>query len=72
MHAGYLVQSRLPLVLHRVVPAGAISLHNLGMIEAALIGSLIATYVIGMPMRTNSEILVPMAVGAGLYHVAPP
>jgi hypothetical protein len=72
MHAGYLVQSRLPLVLHRVIPAGVISLHNIGMIEAAVIGSLIATYVLGMPMRTYPELLIPMAVGAGLYHVAPP
>lgn len=72
MHAGIFVQSRLPLVLHRVIPAGAISLHNIGMIEAAIIGSLVATYALRLPMRTNTDILAPMAVGAGLYHLAPP
>lgn len=54
------------------IPAGAISLHNIGMIEAAIIGSLVATYALRLPMRTNTDILAPMAVGAGLYHLAPP
>lgn len=76
VHSGILVQSRLPIVLHRVIPSGTISLHNIGMIEAAVIANLIYVYALRgssfAPLDTVSEILFPMAVGAGLYHMAPP
>lgn len=76
VHAGIFVQSRLPLVLHRVIPSGSLTLHTIGMIEAALIANLI--YIYGLrgnsiaPLDAMTEIALPMAVGAGLYHMAPP
>jgi hypothetical protein len=76
VHAGIFVQSRLPVVLHRILPSGSLSLHNIGMIEAALIANLLYYYVLRgnslAPLDTMTEIALPMAVGAGLYHMAPP
>ena len=74
VHSGILVQSRLPLVLHRVLPAGTLSLQNIGMVEAAIIGSLIYAYGMARPDRLmqSSEYLIAGGVGAGLYMMAPP
>ena len=78
MHSGLFVQSRLPIVLHRVIPTGMISLHNIGMIEAAALANLawlvfraglVPSFV---PLDRAKDIALPMAVGAGLYFVAPP
>ena len=79
MHSGLFVQSRLPIVLHRIIPSGMISLHNIGMIEAAALANLLYLAVRSgsglyrfVPLNTAQDIALPMAVGAGLYHVAPP
>jgi hypothetical protein len=71
VHAGIFVQSRLPIVLHRVIPGGTLSLHNIGMVEAALIGVMIDQYVLG-GRGGMMENAVAGAIGAGLYHMAPP
>jgi hypothetical protein len=76
VHAGLFVQSRLPVVLHRVIPTGTLSLQNIGTLEAALIANLLYVYVMrrpsSVPLDTVSEILFPMAVGAGVYKMLPP
>ena len=75
VHAGIFVQSRLPLVLRRVIPNGSLSLQNIGMLEAAIIGNLIYYYGLrgnSMAPLQTTEIMMAAGVGAGAYYMAPP
>jgi hypothetical protein len=76
VHASPFSQSRLPIVLHRIIPAGTISMYYLGMLEAAAITNLIYIGLLrpqsSLPLDRMYEIALPMAVGAGLYKMAPP
>lgn len=73
-HAGIFVQSRLPVLLHRVLPTGMLSIQAIAQLEAAILANLIYAYAIresSAPLEMM-EILAAGAVGAGLYQMAPP
>lgn len=74
VHAGIFVQSRLPMVLHMVMPSGLMTMNNIAKLEAAIIANLIYFNFVRIsqaPMELM-EIVVAGGVGAGLYHMAPP
>jgi hypothetical protein len=71
VHSGIFVQSRLPIVLHRIIPAGSLSLHNIGMIEAGLLG-IVISQTLFFARGNFTEYAIGAAVGAGAYHMAPP
>ena len=71
VHSGIFVQSRLPLVLHRVIPSGILSLQNIGMLEAGVIGILIGQTLLSMG-SSPTEMAMSAGVGAGAYYMAPP
>lgn len=74
VHAGFFVQSRLPVVLHRIIPANTLSMQGIATLEAAIISNLLYMYVIRMsyaPMEMM-EYIAAGAVGAGVYMALPP
>ena len=78
VHAGIFVQSRLPILLHRVIPAGTLSLNSIGMIEAGIWATVIASAA-GISYATTGRgdiafgsVATTMAAGAAAYYMAPP
>jgi len=74
VHSGILVKSRLPMLLHRVIPAGSLSLSTMGYVEAGLISYIV--YYNGIrssraPMDMM-ETALAAGFGVGAYHMAPP
>lgn len=74
VHSGVFVQSRLPILLHKAISPGVLSLHNIGMVEAAIIGVAIYWAARGRnaPAMMRSEVLIAGGTGSLLYHIAPP
>ena len=70
VHSGIFVQSRLPILLHRVLPAGTLTLQMMGTVEAGVLGIVLGQMFFGMRGDIMS-MAISGGIGAGVYKMLP-